>query len=140
MYNQRLGEQVQQLFTNCAALSRSATAAPAFVNAALRRPNSVQVGGRAVSVDFDSDGGTTDFLCTIADQIDKQDLALMRLLPEAPGPAATWIGEVTRQPFIDPGSRAVLRFLDAELPRARPGSPGCAGGWWTCAATSAPRS
>src|SRR5438445_9228802 len=43
MYNQRLGEQVQQLFTNCAALSRSATAAPAFVTAALRRPNSVQV-------------------------------------------------------------------------------------------------
>ena len=116
MYNPRLGEHVQQLFANCAALSRSATAAPAFVNAALRRPNSVQVGGRAVSVSFDTEdqGPSADFLCTIADQIDTQDLNRMRLLPQAPGPAATWIGEAIRQPVVEPGSRAVLRFLDGE--------------------------
>jgi Trk K+ transport system NAD-binding subunit len=115
MYNQRLGEHVQGLFTNCAALSRSATAAPAFVNAALRRPNSVPVGAHAVSVALDSGNGAgSDFLCTIADRIDKQDLTMMRLLPEAPGPAATWIGAVTRQPTVEPGSRAVLRFLEAE--------------------------
>jgi Trk K+ transport system NAD-binding subunit len=120
MYNPRLGEHVQRLFSNCAALSRSATAAPAFVNAALRRPNSVQVGGRSVSVSFDASEGPagSDFLCTIADQIDKQDLAMMRLLPEAPGPAATWIGEVHRRPIVEPGSRAVLRFLDGERPEA----------------------
>jgi Trk K+ transport system NAD-binding subunit len=118
MYNQRLGDHVERLLKDCSALSRSATAAPAFVNAALRRPNSVQVGGNAVSVDTDPVGVSQDFLCTIADQIDKQDLTQMRLLPEAPGPAATWIGEVTRHTAVEPGTRAVLRFLDGEPPQA----------------------
>ncbi|MGH6655443.1 MAG: NAD-binding protein [Actinocrinis sp.] len=117
MYNQRLGEHLERLLTNCSALSRSATAAPAFVNAALRRPNSVQVGLQSVSVEIEADPGATDFLCTVADHIDKQDLTTMRLLPEAPGPAATWIDAVTRQRNVEPGSRAVLRFLDNEPPQ-----------------------
>lgn len=122
IYNQRLGKHVERLLNDCAALSRSATAAPAFVNAALRRPNSVQVGGRSVSVEIDGDGEPADFLCTIADRIDKQDLTRMRLLPEAPGPAATWISEVAREPDLAaavppaPGTRAVLRFLDGVRP------------------------
>ncbi|HZP51580.1 NAD-binding protein [Actinocrinis sp.] len=146
MYNQRLGKHVERLLNNCAALSRSATAAPAFVNAALRRPNSVQVGGKSVSVEIGVDGEPADFLCTIADRIDKQDLTQMRLLPDAPGPAATWISGVTREPPIPiagfttpaispdlspapitdaadpadsplvPGTRAVLRFLDGVRP------------------------
>ena len=145
MYNQRLGKHVERLLNNCAALSRSATAAPAFVNAALRRPNSVQVGGKSVSVEIGAESEQADFLCTIADRIDKQDLAQMRLLPDAPGPAATWIHGVTREPAITvsvpastgsttsppltvpphptlsdipppPGARAVLRFLDGVRP------------------------
>lgn len=126
IYNQRLGKHVERLLTNCAALSRSATAAPAFVNAALRRPNSVQVGARAVSVEIGADGHAADFLCTIADRIDKQDLTRMRLLPDAPGPAATWIREVTREPDVvaaeppPPGTRAVLRFLDGVRPLTPP--------------------
>jgi len=116
MYNQRLGEHVQRLFPNCAALSRSATAAPAFVNAALSRPNSVTVGSRAVSVQIEPGGLAQDFLCTVADQIDKQDLAQMRLLPESAGPAATWLGAVRRHPPAQAGTRAVLRFLDVEPP------------------------
>lgn len=104
IYNQRLGQHVERLLTNCAALSRSATAAPAFVNAALRRPNSVQVGGRSVSVEIGADEAAADFLCTIADRIDKQDLTQMRLLPDAPAP----------------GARAVLRFLDGVRPHTPP--------------------
>jgi Trk K+ transport system NAD-binding subunit len=114
IYNQRLGGQIQQLFPNCAALSGSATAAPAFVNAALRRPNSVQVGGRSISVAFGQEARPVDFLCTIADRIDQQDLARMRLLPDAPGPTARWIEEVSRNPTPQLGGRAVLQFLDSE--------------------------
>ncbi len=118
MYNQRLGEHLERLLTNCAALSRSATAAPAFVNAALRRPNSVQIGREHVSVEIESDPGATDFLCTVADHIDKQDLATMRLLPQGPGPgpAATHVDAVTLQRGVEPGSRAVLRFQHTEPP------------------------
>jgi Trk K+ transport system NAD-binding subunit len=114
IYNQRLGDHVERLLTNCCALSRSATAAPAFVNAALRRPNSVRVGRQAVSVRIDADAEHEDFLCTVADRIDRQDLSRMRMLPDAPGPAAIWIGRTERQQLADPGSRAVLRFVDEE--------------------------
>src|SRR5947199_1521726 len=95
MYNQRLGKHVERLLNNCAALSRSATAAPAFVNAALRRPNSVQVGGNSVSVEIGADGEPADFLCTIADRIDKQDVTRMRLLPDAPVRAPTCVSAVS---------------------------------------------
>ncbi len=116
IYNQRLGKHVERLLNNCAALSRSATAAPAFVNAALRRPNSVQVGGKSVSVEIGAEGESADFLCTIADRIDKQDLTRMRLLPDAPGPAATWISGVTREP-------AIAIAPNASLPTSVPASP-----------------
>ncbi|MFD0637191.1 NAD-binding protein [Catenulispora yoronensis] len=45
MFNQRLGRHIAQLVANCTVLSASATAAPAFVNAALQRPHSVTAGG-----------------------------------------------------------------------------------------------
>ncbi|MBS2962575.1 NAD-binding protein [Actinocrinis puniceicyclus] len=120
MYNQRLGKHVERLLNDCAALSRSATAAPAFVNAALRRPNSVQVGTRSVSVEIGLGGDPADFLCTIADRIDKQDLARMRLLPDAPGPAATWISEVARNPPVAPGGAGAFAFTPAGTPVAAP--------------------
>jgi Trk K+ transport system NAD-binding subunit len=114
IYNQRLGDHIERLLKNCSALSRSATAAPAFVNAALLRPNSVQVGMQAVSIDIETDLSRQDFLCTVADSIDKQDFARMRMLPDSPGPAAVWIGKTERQQVVEPGSRAVLRFVDQE--------------------------
>jgi len=114
IYNQRLGAHIERLLRNCSALSRSATAAPAFVNAALRRPNSVRIGSQAVSVEIGATGERDDFLCTVADRIDRQDLTRIRMLPDAPGPAAIWIGRTERQELVEPGSRAVLRFVDEE--------------------------
>jgi voltage-gated potassium channel Kch len=114
MYNQRLGEHIQQLLPNCAALSRSATAAPAFVNAALRRPNSVQVGGRSVSVAHRGEIQPTRYLCTVADQIDQRDLSRMRLLPDALDLTAQPISEATGHSPAAFADRAVLHFLDGE--------------------------
>ncbi|MBR7829331.1 NAD-binding protein [Actinospica sp. MGRD01-02] len=114
IYNQRLGGHIERLLKNCSVLSRSATAAPAFVNAALRRPNSVRVGDQAVSLEIEERPEREDFLCTIADRIDRQDLTRMRMLPDSPGPAAVWIGRTERQEVVEPGSRAVLRFVDEE--------------------------
>jgi Trk K+ transport system NAD-binding subunit len=116
IYNQRLGDHIERLLKNCSALSRSATAAPAFVNAALVRPNSVRVGYQAVRIDINAHAAADrqDFLCTVADTIDKQDFARMRMLPDSPGPAAVWIGKTERQELVKPGSRAVLRFVDEE--------------------------
>lgn len=114
IYNQRLGDHIERLLKNCSALSRSATAAPAFVNAALLRPNSVQVGNSAVSVEIGARSEREDFLCTVADRIDKQDFTQMRMLPDSPGPAQVWIGRTERQRVVEPGSRAVLRFVEDE--------------------------
>jgi Trk K+ transport system NAD-binding subunit len=123
IYNQRLGGHIERLLKNCSALSRSATAAPAFVNAALRRPNSVRVGSQAVSVSIEARREREDFLSTIADNIDKQDLTRMRMLPDSPGPAAVWIGRTEGQQLVEPGTRAVLRFVQQERePAASPGS------------------
>ncbi len=116
IYNQRLGNHIERLLKNCAALSRSATAAPAFVNAALVRRNSVQVGSQAVHVEIETDVSRKDFLCTVADHIDTGDLTRMRMLPDAPGPASIWIAETKREQVVEPGSRAVLRFEDDEPP------------------------
>ncbi|HEV2345126.1 MAG TPA: NAD-binding protein [Actinocrinis sp.] len=116
IYNQRLGDHIERLLKNCSALSRSATASPAFVNAALVRRNSVHVGSQAVHVEIETDSAREDFLCTIADSIDKQDFTRMRMLPDSPGPAAVWIGRTQRQRLVEPGSRAVLRFDDNEPP------------------------
>ena len=87
MFNQRLGEQIEKLLRNCTALSGSATAASAFANAALQRPNSVQVGGEFLCVTYEQQV-PQDHLCVAADRIDPQDLSRIRLLPEVPGPAA----------------------------------------------------
>lgn len=114
IYNQRLGAHIERLLKNCSALSRSATAAPAFVNAALRRPNSVRIGSQSVSVEIEAGSEREDFLCTVADRIDRQNLSRIRMLPDAPGPAAVWIGRTERQQVVDPGTRAVLRFVDEE--------------------------
>jgi Trk K+ transport system NAD-binding subunit len=114
IYNQRLGGHIERLLKNCSVLSRSATAAPAFVNAALRRPNSVRVGDQAVNLEIEERPEREDFLCTIADRIDRQDLTRMRMLPDSPGPAAVWIGRTERQEVVEPGGRAVLRFVDEE--------------------------
>lgn len=114
IYNQRLGGHIEKLLKNCSVLSRSATAAPAFANAALLRPNSVRVGNQAVSVEIDPSREREDFLCTVADHIDKQDLTRMRMLPDSPGPAAVWIGRTERQQLVEPGTRAVLRLVDQE--------------------------
>lgn len=114
IYNQRLGGHIEKLLKNCSVLSRSATAAPAFVNAALQRPNSVLVGTQAVSLEIEAHREREDFLCTVADRIDRQDLTRIRMLPDSPGPAAMWIGRTERQRLVEPGSRAVLRFVDEE--------------------------
>ncbi|SOB80918.1 NAD-binding protein [Streptomyces sp. 1331.2] len=90
MFNQRLGENIERLLKNGAALSGSATAAPAFAAAALGRPNSVEVDGRYLHIAFD-DAITSDRLCVVADQIDRQDLSKIRLLPEQQGDSAEFV-------------------------------------------------
>ncbi|MFD7447553.1 NAD-binding protein [Kitasatospora sp. NPDC059827] len=90
MFNQRLGENIERLLRNGAALSGSATAAPAFAAAALGRPNSVEIGGRYLHIAFD-DAITPDRICVVADQIDRQDLSKIRLLPEQEGDSAEFV-------------------------------------------------
>jgi Trk K+ transport system NAD-binding subunit len=104
-YNQRLGNQVQKLLGDCAALSSSATAADAFVNAALDRPAWVQIGDRRVCVKIGSRIQREGFLCVVADRVDKRNLPAMRLMPWEPDPFA----------FPESTSRlAALEFLDGE--------------------------
>ncbi|WP_316524663.1 NAD-binding protein [Kitasatospora brasiliensis] len=90
MFNQRLGENIERLLRNGAALSGSATAAPAFASAALGRPNSVEVEGRYLHIAFDDDI-TSDRICVVADQIDRQDVGRIRLLPEQQGDSAEFV-------------------------------------------------
>ncbi|MFI6444036.1 NAD-binding protein [Kitasatospora sp. NPDC050543] len=119
MFNQRLGENIERLLHNGAALSGSATAAPAFANAALSRPNSVRVGGRFLHIAYDDDIDD-DRVCVVADHIDRQDLGRIRLLPDVGTPSAGFI-ELARE-FGDegpirPGARS-----------AREAAPGPVGG------------
>ncbi|MFD4531328.1 NAD-binding protein [Kitasatospora sp. NPDC058397] len=90
MFNQRLGENIERLLRNGAALSGSATAAPAFAAAALGRPNSVEIGGRFLHIAFD-EAITSDRICVVADHIDRQDLSKIRLLPEQRGDSADFV-------------------------------------------------
>ncbi|MFI9359628.1 NAD-binding protein [Kitasatospora sp. NPDC053057] len=90
MFNQRLGENIERLLRNGAALSGSATAAPAFAAAALGRPNSVEIDGRYLHIAFD-DAITPDRICVVADHIDRQDLSKIRLLPEQEGDSAQFV-------------------------------------------------
>lgn len=120
IFNVRLGEQIQQLLNNCAALSGSATAAPAFVNAALERPQSVRVGGRDVCIAFDEEIDPRTYLCTVAEGIDAHDIADIDLLPgTVVRPSRLWIDQAEgRTAQTDPAGRAILRFLD-EVPKVR---------------------
>ncbi|MFJ7905843.1 NAD-binding protein [Kitasatospora sp. NPDC096204] len=135
MFNQRLGENIERLLKNGAALSGSATAAPAFASAALDRPNSVEIEGRYLHIAFDDDI-TSDRICVVADQIDRQDLGRIRLLPEQQGDSAEFVrlasefgddgpirpGGVRREPAPtgdpaatrEPGGRAALQVLRIE--------------------------
>ncbi|MER7703613.1 NAD-binding protein [Kitasatospora sp. NPDC097605] len=90
MFNQRLGANIERLLRNGTALSGSATAAPAFADAALSRPDSVQVGDRFLHIAYDDDIGS-DRLCVVADRIDRQDLGRIRLLPAQEGDAASFV-------------------------------------------------
>jgi Trk K+ transport system NAD-binding subunit len=109
MFNQRLGKQIEKLLRNCTSLSGSATAAPAFVNGAVRRPHSVQVGERFVYVAYSGgDDVPPGPLCVVADRIDRQDLSRLRLMPETPSRAAGFIalaaqyGSATVSPDLTP--------------------------------------
>ncbi|WP_371500660.1 NAD-binding protein [Kitasatospora sp. NBC_00374] len=136
MFNQRLGEHIEKLLPNCAALSGSATAAPAFANGALDRPNSVRVGDRYLYVAYgdEIDGNQ---ICLVADRIDRQDLNRLRLLPDTGGRAAEFIALASRlgsegpielgpgaapQAAEDRGGVAVLQALTSEPPVRIP--------WW----------
>ncbi|MGW4692508.1 NAD-binding protein [Kitasatospora cineracea] len=134
IFNQRLGEHLEKLLPNCAALSGSATAAPAFANGALSRPHTVDVGGRQLYVAYDADIRPNQ-ICLVADRIDRQDLGRLRLLPETGGRAADFIriaellgggealGPVARpDPALDhgPGGLAALQSLDTEPPLRQP--------------------
>lgn len=90
MFNQRLGSNIERLLRNGTALSGSATAAPAFADAALSRPNSVQVGDRFLHIAYDDDIAT-DRICVVADRIDRQDLGRIRLLPDQEGDSASFV-------------------------------------------------
>jgi voltage-gated potassium channel Kch len=116
MYNQRLREHIRQLIANCAALSASETAAPAFVNAALRRPNTVQAGGRSLSVALGDAIDTSRLpLCVVADQIDPSDPSTIEMLPRERNPTMRWIEEDVLRLASGAGSgRAVLQFIDGE--------------------------
>ncbi|WP_030391855.1 NAD-binding protein [Kitasatospora purpeofusca] len=90
MFNQRLGSNIERLLRNGTALSGSATAAPAFADAALTRPNSVQVGDRFLHIAYDDDIAA-DRICVVADRIDRQDLGRIRLLPDQEGDSASFV-------------------------------------------------
>ncbi|WP_081951867.1 NAD-binding protein [Kitasatospora phosalacinea] len=134
IFNQRLGEHLEKLLPNCAALSGSATAAPAFANGALGHPHTVEVGGRQLYVAYDGDI-RPDQICLVADRIDRRDLSRLRLLPETGGRAAEFIriaelmggGEglgATGRPDLAPahesGGLAALQTLDTEPPLRPP--------------------
>ncbi|MFI9327002.1 NAD-binding protein [Kitasatospora sp. NPDC052868] len=90
MFNQRLGENIEGLLKNGAALSGSATAAPALAAAALSRPNAVQVGDRFLHIAFDDDIDSGR-ICVVADHIDRQDLSRIRLLPDQETDSASFV-------------------------------------------------
>ncbi|MER5866003.1 NAD-binding protein [Kitasatospora sp. NPDC002040] len=134
MFNQRLGEHLERLLPNCAALSGSATAAPAFANGALERPNSVRVGSRYLYVAYDGEIQENQ-LCVVADRIDPLDLARLRLLPQTASQAAEFIalarrfgdegeyGPPSLEQHEDRGGIAALQALTEEPPLRI--------GWWS---------
>ncbi|MFD0349924.1 NAD-binding protein [Kitasatospora aburaviensis] len=116
MFNQRLGENIERLLKNGAALSGSATAAPAFAASALSRPNSVQVGDRFLHIAYDDDIDSSR-ICIVADRIDRQHLGRIRLLPEQEGDSASFVRLASE--FGDDGPVRRVRSTDA-LDAGRP--------------------
>ena len=121
MFNQRLGRHIAQLVANCTVLSASATAAPAFVNAALERPHSVTAGGRTLWIARGPqiDMQQTPFL--IADDVDRDRQATIDMLPAAAVRSRTqeWMLLQERSP-----RHAALQFLDTSATGTAPGSLG----------------
>ncbi|KOV11104.1 hypothetical protein ADK60_36010 [Streptomyces sp. XY431] len=126
MFNQRLGSNIERLLRNGTALSGSATSAPAFADAALSRPNSVQVGDRFLHIAYDDDIAA-DRICVVADRIDRQDLGRIRLLPDQEGDSASFVrlaGE-----FGDGGPiRSATEARRAAEPATAPDEPSPAAG------------
>ncbi|MBD0691421.1 NAD-binding protein [Streptomyces sp. CBMA123] len=121
MFNQRLGENIERLLRNGAALSGSATAAPAFAAAALGRPNSVEIGGRYLHIAFD-DAITSDRICVVADHVDRQDLSKIRLLPEQEGDSAEFVRLASEFGDDGPVRPGGVRREAAPVPVSAPGS------------------
>jgi voltage-gated potassium channel Kch len=123
MFNQRLAEQIEAQLGNCAALSSSYKAAPAFANEALNRPYSVDVGDRTVCVLHDPPADGEPPLCVLADRVDQKDPGLMRVLPArsepaGPGqPGRAVLQFQPREPAATISRRARLRWWLADLRR-----------------------
>jgi Trk K+ transport system NAD-binding subunit len=69
IFNTRLGERVRSFFDDCAVLSNSAMAAPAFAAAALGEPapNHIRLSGRTMYVARSSDVNPADVICGLAE-------------------------------------------------------------------------
>ncbi|WP_344665252.1 NAD-binding protein [Catenulispora yoronensis] len=109
MFNQRLGRHIAQLVANCTVLSASATAAPAFVNAALQRPHSVTAGGRTLWIARGTqiDMRQTPFL--IAADVDRDRPADIDMLPEVAARSRTQEWMLLQERSTE---HAALQFLD----------------------------
>ena len=110
MFNQRLGRHIAQLVDNCTVLSASATSAPEFVNAALRRPHSVAAGGRTLRIAIGPDIDMRQMPFLIADDIEPDRPAEIVMLPVAAARSRTqeWMLLQDRSP-----RHAALQFIDA---------------------------
>ena len=120
MFNQRLGAQIGAQLGNCAVLSGSYTAAPAFANEALSRPYSVDVGDRTVCVIHNPPPDGPPPLCVLADRVDRNDLGRMRVLPERsePGrPGRAVLQFQHREPITAISRRSRLRWWLADMRR-----------------------
>ncbi|HEV2640943.1 MAG TPA: NAD-binding protein [Actinocrinis sp.] len=120
MFNQRLAAQIESQLGNCAALSGSYTAAPAFANEALNRPYSVDVGDRTICVIHNPPADGPAPLCVLADRVEQNDPTRMRVLPERsdptrPGRAVLQFQQ--REPAATISRRSRLRWWLADLRR-----------------------
>ncbi len=85
MSNRNLRDRVHELFADCTALSDAATAAPAFVAAALDRPAPVRLPNRTFIVARRHSVSADRVVCSLA--TDTSDPAGPRLLPDSDEPA-----------------------------------------------------
>lgn len=118
MFNQRLAQHFENLIGNCAVLSASATAAPAFVNDALERPQSVRVGDRTLRVAIGTEIDMTQSPLLVATNVTAARAADVAMLPEALGLTREWMRLQER-----PRDHATLQYLAQETHmRPRPGA------------------